>query len=130
MSGERASIFSSDIDLSEFEPTPPKPAARPKADKTAIRKAAEAKGFTSREPEVTAPTSDVAAPVAAPTVTPASFGQRRYRTGRNQQLNLKASPETVQRFQALCEARGWVQGEGLEHAVAALEREIGKGGAG
>jgi len=118
---ERASIFSQGVDLSEFEPTPLKPAARPKPDKKAIREVAEAKGFTSREPEpVVAPAISTPAPVSS-----APVGQRRYRTGRNQQLNLKASADTIQRFQALCDARGWVQGEALEHAVAALEREMG-----
>ena len=51
--------------------------------------------------------------------------QRRHRTGRNVQFNVKASQETVDAFYAISDAKGWVLGETLEHALAALKRELG-----
>jgi hypothetical protein len=52
---------------------------------------------------------------------------RRHRTGRNVQFNLKASQETVDAFYAISDSQGWVLGETLEHALAALQRELGQG---
>jgi hypothetical protein len=49
---------------------------------------------------------------------------RRYRTGRNVQFNMKASQEAVDAFYAISDKQGWVLGETLEHAVAALRREL------
>ena len=46
---------------------------------------------------------------------------RRRRTGRNVQLNIKATQSTIDRFTALCDARGWAFGEALDHA---LERDL------
>jgi len=46
---------------------------------------------------------------------------RRRRTGRNTQINIKAPPETIARLLALSDRNGWVLGETLEHALAALE---------
>jgi hypothetical protein len=138
MSNERASIFGSeDLDLSEFTAAP-----RPKADKEAIRAAAEQRGFNSREPEA-APPKPAPAPAAkrkaaltskAPATTtpppaeplPEDWRPRRrpLRTGRNQQFNMKASAESIQRFYRITEEQGWVLGETLEHALDALQREI------
>lgn len=42
-------------------------------------------------------------------------------TGRNVQINIKAKQETVDRLMAIADRRGWVLGEVLEHALAALE---------
>lgn len=131
MSNERASIFGSeDLDLSEFTAAP-----RPKADKAAIRAAAEQRGFNSREPEAAPATKRKAAVTAkAPIATtppaaeplPEDWRPRRrpLRTGRNQQFNMKASAESIQRFYRITEEQGWVLGETLEHALDALQREI------
>ena len=44
---------------------------------------------------------------------------------------LKASQDTVDAFYAISDFKGWVLGETLEHALAALQRELaGDGGAG
>lgn len=75
-------------------------------------KAAEVVGFKSREP---AP-----APVTRKQ-------QRRRRTGRNAQFNLKVKPETIEAFCAIADRQGWGLGETLEHAVTLLEREHSKG---
>lgn len=50
---------------------------------------------------------------------------RRYKTGRNQQLNIKATGETIERFLKLADARNVPLGECLRLAVEALERAGG-----
>jgi hypothetical protein len=50
--------------------------------------------------------------------------QRRHRTGRNVQFNIRARQETIDAFLAIADQQGWVLGEVLEQAVAALDREI------
>lgn len=105
--GTRASIFDDDLDLSAFD-TRAKPANRP--DKDALRAVAEAKGFPSRE--------------ALEIVAPEPTLQRRYRTGRNRQLNLKVTDEALRRFYALADAQGLVLGQVFEQAVMALEDKL------
>lgn len=107
---ERASIFDDDLDLSAFDARPPK-AGMPKPDKEGLRAVAEARGFPSREA--------VAAP---PPVEPVL--QRRYRTGRNRQLNLKVTDEALRRFYAVADAQGLVLGQVFEQAVEALEAKL------
>ena len=50
--------------------------------------------------------------------------QRRYRTGRNQQLNLKVRAQDAAAFYAIADAEGWVLGDVFARAVAALAREL------
>jgi hypothetical protein len=62
---------------------------------------------------------------SAPKLSPAP--QRRlFRTGRNMQLNIKASPDTVRRFIAISDAYEWPSGLTMEHAIGALERELAR----
>ncbi|MDI7776648.1 stability/partitioning determinant [Asticcacaulis sp. EMRT-3] len=105
---QRASIFDDDLDLdlSAFAPRRPE---NVKPDKEALRTVAESRGFSSREP------------VSAPPAAPEPQLQRRYRTGRNRQLNLKVTDEALRRFYALADAQGLVLGEVFEQAVSALE---------
>lgn len=111
MSSERASIFDTDdLDVSDFQVSVP--TAKPKPDKDAIRKTAEKRGFTSREP------------ANAPSTPLDTRQPRRHTTGRNRQLNLKVTDDALARFYAVADARGWVLGETFEHAVGALEREL------
>lgn len=109
---ERANPF----DLSDFAPAP----AKPKTDRAVIDQVAEAYGFPSRQP--TKP-SEVAAPDVqpAPAVQP-KRQQRRYTTGRNKQINIKATDETIQRLYRLADDRGVPLGELLEQALDALEK--------
>jgi hypothetical protein len=51
---------------------------------------------------------------------------RQRRTGRNVQLNIKATAEVVERFVALSDRRRWALGETLEYALAALEKALAK----
>ena len=100
---QRADPFAPDTgpDLSDFKP---RSAPRPAAPRETIRRAAEEGGFPSREP-----------------LKPAPKAQRRRITGRTHQINIKATQETVERLNAIADQRGWVLGEVLEHALAALE---------
>lgn len=119
MSKTRASIFESDadeVDVSTFTPKPgPDRAAPPPA---AVRAVAEAANFRSREATHVPPPPTERRPL------------RRHRTGRNVQFNLKASQETVDAFYAISDQQGWVLGETLEYAVAALQREMAAKGQG
>ena len=99
------------LDLAGFAP---RRAALDASAPDAARRAAEAAGFRSREPKKVG-TGEAERP------------QRRRRTGRNAQLNIKARPDTIAAFAALADAHGWGFGETLEHAVALLEREGGAG---
>ena len=54
---------------------------------------------------------------------------RIYRTGRTMQFNARATPETVEAFYAIADRQRWLVSEALEHALAALKRELaGQGG--
>ena len=102
----RVDPFAGDLDLSEFKPAPVK---KPPVRKDAIREVSEANNFPSRAPE-------------RGKLAKAAVVQRRRRTGRNVQFNIKATPETIARFTALADKHGLVFGELLERALEAFER--------
>lgn len=106
---ERASLgFGGELDaldLAEF--ATPKPRVIKPEPETA-RKAAEAAGFRSRESR-------------APIAEPRKAQQRRRRTGRTAQLNLKLKPETIEAFTRIADVKGWGLGEAFERAIALLE---------
>ena len=52
--------------------------------------------------------------------------QRRRRTGRNVQFNIKATPEAIERFIAISDRQGWVFVETLDHALTALEQSLAR----
>jgi hypothetical protein len=110
MSGKRASIFDaeSELDVSGFVPAEAIPKVRPEQ----VKAVSEAANFQSREPRREIMT-------ASPKREP-----RRYRTGRNIQLNIKARAEIIDAFYGIADRKGWVLGETFERAVAALEREL------
>jgi hypothetical protein len=109
--GDRASIFeeTGDLDVSGFAPKSTSDAKAPAPEK--VRAVAEAANFSSRESKPAKSTTPKRAP-------------RRYRTGRNVQFNVKASQATVDAFYDVCDKKGWVLGETLEQAIAALQREL------
>jgi len=119
----RASIFDGDddFDLSEFTPRPK--AAKPRADKEVLREVAEKKGFVSREPASVKEAAPKAPKAVTPPPAPAPepIPQRRYRTGRNRQLNLKVTDDVLRRFYALADSQDLILGEAFEQAVLALE---------
>jgi hypothetical protein len=112
MTAKRASPFDveEDLDVSGFAPkAAPVPAARPEQ----VRAVSEAAKFQSREPK------PVLTPIASIKREP-----RRYRTGRNVQLNIKARTEVIEAFYAIADERGWVLGETFERAIDALKRDL------
>lgn len=128
----RASILDQDeddnLDLSQFQPkTGPAKDALPAEQ---VRAIAEASNFPSREPkprrvvaEPAAPAQDPP-PAASPAAAPVRRQPRRHRTGRTMQLNARTTPQTVEAFYAIADAQGWLVGETIEHALAALQREL------
>lgn len=122
MSDKRAGLFEDELDVSGFAPKPPARAEQVKA-------VAEEAGFRSRGP---APVRNgrPAKNRAPPTQTAPEpqqeerREQRRYRTGRNQQLNLKVRAQDAEAFYAIADAQGWVLGDVFARAVAALAREL------
>ena len=98
-------------DLGDFAPeTPSRPVAA-----EAIDQLAQASGFPSRKAQ--------AAPSPAPVRQP-----RRHTTGRNRQINIKATEETITALYAIADDMGLPLGAVLEQALAALA-EKQKGGA-
>ncbi|MGD1029019.1 MAG: hypothetical protein ABR989_14925 [Candidatus Binatus soli] len=55
---------------------------------------------------------------------PAKPEPRRHRTGRNVQLNIKATAHTVERFHKIADSNRWILGDTFDRAIAALEREL------
>ena len=102
---ERAGLFEEDLDLSQF--TPRKPAKVEQPAPEAIRAVAEGAKFQSREPSKPAKQRQ----------------QRRYRTGRNIQLNTKVTMSTRDGLYEICDRYNWVLGETLERALQALRRD-------
>ena len=98
-------------DLDDFAPESP---SRPVAAE-AIDQLAQASGFPSRKAQ--------AAPSPAPARQP-----RRHTTGRNRQINIKATEETITALYAIADDMGLPLGAVLEQALAALA-EKQKGGA-
>lgn len=113
MIAKRAGVFDTDDDL-DISGFAPKPAMQPTVPPELVRAVSEAAHFQSRDPErhgaLTASTKRE---------------PRRYRTGRNTQLNIKARPEAIEAFYAIADQQGWVLGETFEHAVEALNQKVG-----
>ena len=101
-------------DLGDFAPAPPK--AKPEHQDVVDEVAAQ-HGFPSRQPAKpgTAPAPAVARE------PPPRRQQRRYTTGRNKQINIKATDETIKRLYRLADARGVPLGVLLKQALDALE---------
>lgn len=131
---ERADLGFDD-ELDGFDPADWTPKARAKPEPETREKArelAEATGFRSREP---AKPSEAPRPAETPKPAkakpagqggepdPAPKRLRRRRTGRNAQLNIKTTPETIEAFCSIADARGWGLGETLEHALLLLQKD-------
>lgn len=117
MSAERINPFA---DLSDFETKPAAKPVRP-VESQQIEQIAQEHGFPSRQPAKAAPSVAIAAAAL-------SRPSRRYRTGRNQQINIKASAETIEHLYRLADAEHLPLGELLARALDAFEREQGKAG--
>ena len=97
-------------ELEDFNPADWNPGKPRTANKTegahAAKEAAQATGFQSREPGQ------------------GTVRQRRRRTGRNQQLNIKTTPSAIDEFCAIADAMKWGLGETLENAIPLLKRQF------
>ena len=116
----RAGLFEDDLDISGFAPKSPVRAEQ-------VKTVAEEAGFRSRGPVPPVPALVRAErPAKASPTAPQEERreQRRYRTGRNQQLNLKVRAQDAEAFYAIADAEGWVLGDVFARAVAALAREL------
>jgi hypothetical protein len=102
MNTTRANPFSNIETWPAFEPKPkaPRPIANDQVDKIA-----EANGFPSRQ-----------------AVKPVGRTGRRFKTGRNQQINIKATSQVIERLYKIADARRIPLGELLEQAIDALEK--------
>lgn len=107
MSTSRTNPFSDLESLPSFEPKPKTP--RPVVNDQ-IEKIAETHGFPSRQ--------------ATKSLAPKTKSIRRYRTGRNQQINIKTTAQVIERLYKLADERRIPLGQLLEQAVDALERTI------
>ena len=103
MAKVRTPVFQDDdLDVSDFGPKQ----IQAGVSQEQVRVVAEPASFRSREPS---PVLERREP-------------RRYRTGRNVQLNLKVRQEDADTFYALADENGWVLGEAFQMAVDALRR--------
>lgn len=110
MSNKRADLGFGD-ELSSFDPAEWETTkeTKPKKKNRAVSKAAaDASGFSSREPV---------------TKTKPKKVRRRRITGRNQQFNIKTTAETIDAFYAIADSQNWGLGETLEKAVELLEKK-------
>ncbi len=106
---DRASIFEKPkLDISGFEPRSDAD-ARPRPED--LDNLTRGSKFRSRK-------------IAEAEPTPMRLQQRRRRTGRNVQFNIRATQTVIDEFKALSEARDWPDGLTLERALAALKREL------
>lgn len=101
------------LDLSIEDFAPRTGDDKPRVTRESIAQVAKDNGFLSRD------ASKVEAAVAA---TPRK--QRRFTTGRNQQLNIKATADTVARFNKLADELNMPAGALLERAVQVLEEKF------
>lgn len=98
-------------DLGDFNPAPGKPKLE---QRTVIDRVAADNGFPSRQPVKSTEASTPSSPLLRK--------QRRYTTGRNKQINIKATDETIQRLYRLADEKHVPLGELLELALDALEK--------
>jgi hypothetical protein len=114
MGKERASIFddSDDLDVSGFAPksAPDSNAISPER----VRAVAEASRFPRREAKASQPAEPA----------PAKHAPRRYRTGRSLHFNCRTTQACFDGMYEIADRQGWKIGETLEHALAALQREL------
>lgn len=97
-----------EAELNDFDPSVWHPQSESESRRAAASpinpEIAKAAGFSSREP------------LHSNTAT----RLRRRRTGRNAQINIKTTPETIERFTEIADANGWGLGETFEKAVTLL----------
>lgn len=103
-------------DLNDFAP---KEKAKP-VDRDVIEKIAKDNNFSSSTPPRTEAQPAKPKQETAPAV---KRKQRRHTTGRNQQINVKATGETIAKFNRIADEEMLPMGEILDRALDAYERE-------
>lgn len=93
------------------------PASRP-VEAEAIDQLAQASGFPSRKAQGKPAAGEGTPPSPAPARQP-----RRHVTGRNRQINIKATEETITTLYTVADAMNLPLGAVLEQALAALEEK-------
>jgi hypothetical protein len=96
-------------DLNDFAPAQPKEKNPKPVEKAVIDQVAADNGFPSRQ-------------ASKPETKPAPRQQRRYTTGRNQQINVKATSETIEQFYRIADEMNVPLGEVLARALKALDK--------
>lgn len=110
---DRASVFDTSLDFDVSGFTPQKTKTQNKAAPAeAVRAVSEAAHFPSREA------------ILHEGEGASKKEQRRYRTGRNVQLNIKVKSETLDAFYRIADREGWVLGETLEKAIESLQKNL------
>jgi len=115
---ERANPFG---DLGDFKPA----TSRKKADPKILDEIAAASDFPSREARPTP--AELPVPPNAPVAENPGRPPRRYTTGRNRQINVKATDETITQFYALADDLNQPLGAVLQLALDSLARERSRG---
>jgi len=108
MSGPASIFEKTKLDIGDFAPRADDP-GRPQSEQ--LNELTRGSKFRSRE--------------SAEPETPGRVQQRRRRTGRNVQFNIRATQQVIDEFKALSERMDWPDGLTLEHALAALREKIG-----
>ena len=99
-------------DLSDFQPKQASESHRKPVEPVVIEKLAVDNGFPSRQPTA-----------ATATGTDSDRKKRRrFTTGRNQQINIKATNETIEKLYATADEMGLPLGEVLARALEALRQ--------
>ncbi|MEM7172455.1 MAG: stability/partitioning determinant [Pseudomonadota bacterium] len=111
MTKERQSLFSDE--LNNLDPNawvpPESKVSNDRKPTPETKQVAEEAGFQSR-------------PTAGQGSAPKK--QRRRRTGRNAQFNIKTTPEAIEEFTAIADALDWGLGETFEKAIPLLKAEF------
>jgi hypothetical protein len=110
---DRASVFDNvaDFEVADFAPKKAS-TAKPDVASEKIRAVSEASSFRSREP------------IPARVERLGKREPRRFRTGRNVQLNIKVSQETLDTFYAIADAQDWILAETFAYALASLQAHL------
>jgi hypothetical protein len=74
-------------------------------------------------------TARLANPASAESWRRTWYGLASWKERRRHQLNARTTPQTIEALYAIADRQGWLVGETLEHALAALQRELAGQGA-
>lgn len=100
-------------------------AAKPVPAET-IEKIAQSSGFPSRKAGGTMARETTLPSPTPPPVQPSARQPRRHVTGRNRQINIKATEETITELYRIADDMGMPLGAVLEQALAALAAQRGE----